>query len=495
MKIKTLIAAAVLVALGFGGGILLQPQLENSTAEAPQAGDQAAPEKSGEREILYWVAPMDPSYRSDKPGKSPMGMDLVPVYADQGGGEAMVSIDPAVVQNLGVRTAPVERGTLWRRIDTVGYVDYDERRLSHVHLRTDGWIDKLYVKSDGESVKKGEVLFELYSRELVNAQEEYLQALKAGNQYLRGASRDRLIALGMSREQLNELKRTRKISQLVRYHAQQDGVVDGLNVREGMYVKPATEVMTLADLSSVWLLVDVFERQSNWVEVGQPAEVSLPYLPGRTWEGEVEFVYPRIDPKTRTLQVRLRFDNPQETLKPDMYADVRIYAGPKKGVLSIPTEALIRTGDSARVVLALGEGRFDVREVVPGMESGDRVEIIRGLEEGETVVTSAQFLIDSEASLRASFKRMGGKDEEGAAAGDKGPVMGMGTVHAIDAENRRLNISHAPIEALGWPEMRMDFELTEAASLEGVQPGSKVHFTLVEDADGNYRIDSIRVVQ
>ena len=362
---------------------------------------------NGEAGILYWVAPMDPNYRRDKPGKSAMGMDLVPVYADAAGDAGTVRIDPVMVQNLGVRTARVERGKLWRQINTVGYVAFDERKLSHVHLRTDGWIEKLNVKWDGEQIRKGDVLFELYSRELVNAQEEYIQALRGSNDYLKRASRERLEALGMSSAQIRQVARDRRASQRVRVLASQDGVVDGLNVREGMYVKPATEVLTLADLSSVWLLVDVFERQSDWVAVGQPAEVRLGYLPGRVWEGEVEFIYPTIDPKTRTLQARLRFDNPDEALKPDMYARVRIYAGPKQDILSIPREALIKTDKTQRVIVALQEGRFRAQEVIAGMESGDFVEIISGLNEGDKVVTSGQFLIDSEASLRASFNRMG----------------------------------------------------------------------------------------
>jgi Cu(I)/Ag(I) efflux system membrane fusion protein len=349
---------------------------------------------------------MDPNYRRDEPGKSPMGMDLVPVYADAAGKSGTVSIDPAVVQNLGVRTAVVERGRLWRRIDTVGYVAFDERRISHIHLRTDGWIEKLYVKSNGERVKRGDLLFELYSPDLVNAQEEYVQALRGNNDYLRQASRERLEALGVSDGQIKQVAKNRRAFQHVKIYAPQDGIVDSLNVREGMYVKPATEVMALADLSSVWLLVDIFERQSDWVAPGQPAEVRLGYLPGRIWEGEVEFVYPTIDPQTRTLQARLRFDNPDEALKPNMYATVNIYAGPKGDVLSIPREALIKTGDDQRVILALGDGKFRPLQVTAGMESGDFVEITGGLKEGDRVVTSAQFLIDSEASLKASFARM-----------------------------------------------------------------------------------------
>ena len=364
-----------------------------------------------DKEILYWIAPMDANYRRDKPGKSPMGMDLVPVYADASAADGgYVSIAPEMVQNLGVRTAVAERSRLWRGIDTVGYVDYDESKVSHIHLRTEGWIEDLVVQSEGERVKQGERLFSLYSPELVNAQEEFVQALKMGNAGLTRASRDRLAALGISASQIKRLEKDRKPSQTVPVYAPQDGVVASLSVRDGMYIKPATRVMSLADLSSVWLLAEVFERQADWVKVGQPTEVKLAFLPGRTWEGKVEYIYPSLDAKTRTLKTRLRFDNPDEILKPNMYADVKIFGGPKDDVIVIPVEALIRTGREQRVVLSLGDGRFESRSVSAGIESGDWVEILDGIEPGDTVVTSGQFLIDSEASLKASMTRMNPAD-------------------------------------------------------------------------------------
>ena len=358
-----------------------------------------------EKEILYWVAPMDPNYRRDEPGKSPMGMDLVPVYAGEGDGST-VSIAPEVVQNLGVRTARSERSRLWRGIDTVGYVDYDESKVSHIHLRTEGWLERLYVESEGERVSRGQRLFDLYSPELVNAQEEYLQALKLGNRDLAQASRDRLSALGIPADQIAQLKKSRRVQQTVAIHAPQDGVVATLPVREGMFVKPEMRVMSLAELSTVWLLADVYERQAGWVKVDQPAEVRLAYRPGEVWDGRVEYIYPSLDPKTRTLKVRLRFDNPDEALKPNMYASVRIFGGPREDIIVIPLEGLIRTGSAERVIIALGDGRFEAREVRAGIESGDWVEIVAGLDAGEEVVISGQFLIDSEASFRASMMRM-----------------------------------------------------------------------------------------
>ena len=241
--------------------------------------------ENGEREIMYWVAPMDANYRRDKPGKSPMGMELVPVYADESGDGSSVTIAPEVVQNLGVRTTVAERSRLWRGIDTVGYVDFDESKVSHIHLRTEGWIEELAVESEGERVTAGQRLFNLYSPDLVNAQEEFVQALSMGNKGLVRASRSRLAALGIPDSQIKQLEKDRKSSQTIPVYAPQDGVVASLNVREGMFVKPVTTIMSLADLSSVWLLAEVFERQADWVKVGQSAEVSLAYLPGRTWEG------------------------------------------------------------------------------------------------------------------------------------------------------------------------------------------------------------------
>ena len=364
-----------------------------------------------EKKILYWVAPMDANYRRDEPGQSPMGMDLVPVYAESENDEVtddgpVVKISPSVVQNMGVRTAIVTRGQLAREIDTVGYIDFDEAKLRHVHMRTDGWIENLRVKSEGEWVKKGDILFTIYSPTLVNAQEEYLQSLNIGNRQLRQASFDRLLSLGITPTQINNIKKTKNVSQNLEIYAPQDGIVAKLNVRDGMYVKPMIEIMSIADLSSVWLLAEIFEQQVDWVNTGDKAEVRLSYLPGRNWQGRVEYIYPSLDPKTRTLKVRLKFENPDEALKPNMYANVRLYGDVRKSTLYLPKEAIIRTGQEQRVITTDGKGRFKTRDVVTGVESGQSIEIINGLSEGDQVVISGQFLIDSEASLKASLMRM-----------------------------------------------------------------------------------------
>jgi Cu(I)/Ag(I) efflux system membrane fusion protein len=363
-----------------------------------------------EREVLYWVAPMDANYRRDEPGKSPMGMDLVPVYADEvDATPGTVKIDPTVVNNLGVRTTTAQSGPLPRRIETVGYIGYDEDTLQHVHTRVDGWIETLATKASGDPVKKGQLLFELYSPTLVNAQQEYLAALASSNAMLRSASRDRLVALGVTQSEINRLDKERTPMQRIRVYAESDGVIAHLGVREGIFVTPATEVMSVARLDRVWVLAEVFERQAAWVEPGQAAEVELDYLPGRKWRGVVDYVYPELDAKTRTLKVRIRFDNEGEALRPNMFAQVTLLGSATEPVVHIPREALIRGGSIDRVVRALGDGRFRSQAVETGIESGDRVAIRNGLAEGDVIVTSGQFLIDSESDIDSALSRM---DEE-----------------------------------------------------------------------------------
>jgi membrane fusion protein, copper/silver efflux system len=455
-----------------------------------------------EREVLYYRNPMNPAITSPVPAKDEMGMDYIPVYADAGGESGVVSIDPAIVQNLGVRTEAVRRGPLPRQIDTVGYVGYDEQSVSHVHLRADGWIEDLRVKFVGERVEPDAVLFSIYSPTLANAEEELLQALRVGQPELVAASRERLRLLGVGDAQIREVERTRRAEPRTLVRAHHGGVVTELNVREGMFVTPETIVVTLADLSSVWVFADVSERQSAWVEVGQSAEVRLPYRPGEVFEGRVEYIYPALDPKTRTLRARLRFDNPDEALKPNMYVNARIQAGPADALLSVPQQALIRTGQADRVIVALGEGKFRAQDVVPGIESGERVEIREGLVEGDRVVLSGQFLIDSEASIQASAMRFRSDTRTEAPPQDRteaepaaAPVWAAGRVTGVMAGHRMLTVDHAPIEELGWPAMEMDFTLTETAAWPEVEVGDEIHFSLVRDAGGDYRIDVIHVME
>ncbi len=497
MKFLTLGFVALLLSACSEGGDNGDGNSQQATAETMSGKEDT----DKEPEILYWVAPMDPNYRRDEPGKSPMGMDLIPMYADgedaSGQDGPVVRIDPVVVNNMGVRLTPVERGRLGRRIDTVGYVDFDEAKVVHIHLRTEGWIEKLYVKSEGERVKKGDILFTLYSPTLVNAQEEFLQAIRSGNKILVKASRERLLALGLSTSQVTKLRNTREVKQNIGTYAPQDGIVTNLTVRQGMFVRPTNEIMSLADLSSIWLLAEVFEQQVDWLNVGDPADMRLSFLPGREWEGTVEYIYPSLDAKTRTLKVRLLFENPNEDLKPNMYANVRLYGGFKEDILFVPREALIRTAAEARVIISLGEGRFTPRIIKAGIESGNFVEIMEGLKEGERVVISGQFLIDSEASLKASMLRMAEPAanvsmNEPQAEPDAGKqVSGRGTVTNVMVDHNMLTLNHEPINELGWPSMTMDFTVTEEISLSDLSTGDAIEFDL-EKRGERYLITAIR---
>ena len=406
MKKITFVIGAILIAIAFG--ILIGRSMNSTAGTSPEAA------AGSDREVLYWVAPMDANYRRDEPGKSPMGMDLVPVYADEVDGQpGVVAIDATVVNNLGVRTARAQRGDLSQLIETVGYVAYDEDTVQHVHTRVDGWIEKLVTKAKGDPVEKGQLLFELYSPTLVNAQEEYLVALRSTNKSLLKASKERLAALGMPGSDIARLDKERAVRQRVRVYAEAHGVIAHLGVREGIFVTPATEVMSIAELDKVWVLAEVFERQAAWVKPGQIAMVELDYLPDEKLHGIVDYIYPELDPKTRTLKVRLRFDNAAETLRPNMFARVTIQGDSVGEVVHVPREALIRGGSVDRVVVALGEGRFRAQPVQVGIESGDRVAIRKGISAGELVVVSGQFLIDSESNIESALRRMQDTAEEG----------------------------------------------------------------------------------
>ena len=413
MKNITYVVVAIIIAIVVG--VLIGRSMTSIPGQAP--GQAPGEANAVDREVLYWVAPMDPNYRRDDAGKSPMGMDLVPVYADEVDGQpGVVAIDATIINNLGVRTARAQRGQLSRLIETVGYVSYDEDTLQHVHTRVEGWIEKLATKATGDPVEKGQLLFELYSPTLVNAQEEYLIALRSTNKLLLNASKKRLTALGVTGSEIARLDKERTVRQRVRVYANSDGVIAHLGVREGIYVTPATEIMSVAKLDRVWVLAEVFERQAAWVKPGQSAMVELDYLPGEMWHGIVDYVYPELDPKTRTLKVRLRFDNAAQTLRPNMFARVTIQGDGFGEVVHVPREALIRGGSVNRVVLALGEGRFKAQPVKIGIESGDRVAIRKGIAAGELVVISGQFLIDSESNIETALSRM---QDDSAEAADK----------------------------------------------------------------------------
>ncbi|HHI9467132.1 TPA: efflux RND transporter periplasmic adaptor subunit [Legionella anisa] len=462
-------------------------------------GNEKATSDKANKKPIYWVDPMEPTVHYKGPGKSRMGMELVPVYPEgkqEKGKEATVQISPTVVNNLGVRTAPVRQTALARQIDTMGYVEPNENKIGHIHTYADGWVKNLVVKTVGEEVKKGQLVLQYYSPSLVTAQEEYLIALEGKNPTLINASYKKLQALHISEQQIQQIKSSHKANQLVAIYAPQDSIVAELNIREGMRVTPDMELMSLVDLSSIWMIAQIYEEQANWIQIGDPAEAQLSAFPQKRWKGTVEYIYPRLDPKTRTVKVRFRFDNPDNQLKPNMYVSISLMAKPKLNVLNIPLEALIRSSQGDRVIVSLGKGHFEVRQVAIGMESGEHVEILSGLKVGENVVISGQFLLDSEVNLKAGLERMETPKEN-----DKKPsskmkstktIEGLGTIKAINDSQHSLTIQHEAIPTLNWPAMNMEFSVTENIKLNEFQIEDHIQFDLKKASENRFIIVKIK---
>ena len=481
---KPRILVAVLVVLSVLAGMAVQRYALNEGKMEMAPAVSAKPK--------FYRHPMNPAIIADKPLKDEMGMDYIPIYDDASAaapgpdGAAVVTISPAMVNNMGVRTAPAERSALKRRIAAVGYVSWDEGRIRHIHLRYEGWIERQHVTFAGEQVRKGDLLFEVFSPKLASAQEEYLQAVASGNQFVRSAARARLRSLGLAEEQIAALEKTRKAETLIQVYAPSDGVVESLGVRQGMFVESSTELASLVDPASVWVVMDVFPQQAAGLAARTDAELRVPALPGKVWRGKLEYVYPSADPVTRTVKMRLRFDNPDLLLKPNMFAEATLHADDERVALSIPREALIRTGTESRVVVALGEGRFAARAVEAGAEYGERIEIISGLEEGTEVVTSGQFLLDSESNLRAGLQRLSTPDAEKKPAKS---VQGSGVIKSL--QDTKITISHEPVAALNWPAMTMDFTLAEGALPEDITTGENVEFEFQQTGDA-YVVTQVR---
>jgi membrane fusion protein, copper/silver efflux system len=407
-------------------------QTPQSRKPPTTAQEQAKGETAMEHALKHldpkYVCPMHPQIVKDHPGTCPIcGMTLVEKLMDPDAGKHQeVAISSAVVQSMGVRTAKVELGTLWKYVRTVGRVAYDETRLAHVHPRAAGWIEGLTLRAEGEPVKKGQELAALYAPDILSAQVDFLIATEpqtpGAHKVKADKARNLLRLLDVPEDVIRDIEKTGQTRNTVPILAPAGGIVTQLMAREGMYVTPGSEMFTIADLGEVWVMVDVFEHQLAWVAPGMKAEISVPAYPGKQWEGKVDYLYPDLDPKTRTLQVRLAFPNPNLDLKPNMFADVTIYGGPKGNVLKIPREALIQTGARQSVVKALGDGHFQPVDVVTGMQTGEGVEILSGLNEGDEIVVSGQFLIDSESSLQASYRRM--SMDAGSPALDAGPSPG-----------------------------------------------------------------------
>lgn len=387
---------------------------------------QVAAPAGGEREILYYRAPMDPTYTSDKPGKSPMGMDLIPVYADEEQDSTqtgnVVRIDPSFVQTIGVQTATVERTDISFTVRSVGNVSYSDDQLYWVTTKYEGWIEKVYVNYTGERVQRGQRLFEIYSPQLVTTQKEYLDALDyverlRSTEYpeiekravsLLKATRERLRYWDISEEQIEELERTRQPQRTLPVVSPVSGqVIEKMNQSlEGMFVRPGMNLYRIVDLSTVLVEADVFENQVPWLKERQTALIEFPYQPGRQYRGTIRHIYPYLDARSRTMKVSISLSNPGFELRKDMYADVIFDVPSARNVLTVPEEAVLFSGERNLVVTMPREGEFLVKEVTLGLNGKGLYEVREGLTEGERVVTSSQFLIDSESRLKEAIQKM-----------------------------------------------------------------------------------------
>lgn len=403
-------------------------------------GGETAAAASGERKIKYYKSTMNPGEVKPGPGKDSMGMDMVAVYEDEAAAaeSSGISVDPVTVQNMGIRTATVTRGPLRRNIRTVGTIDYDEAALADVTTKFKGWVEKLYVNTTGQLVMKGDPLFEIYSPELYSAQVEYLLATDStnkattGSDALKTAALTKLKFFDISDAQIADLDRTRQARKTLRIVAPQDGFVVEKMVVEGQMVDAGMKIYRLADLGLVWVRAQIYEQDLVYLKLGQEATVKLDYLPDREFRGRVTYIYPNVDEKTRTAQVRMEFHNPGYFLKPGMFATAQVMSELEPSALLVPDMAILRSGEKATVFVALDGGKFDPRTVTLGPQAeGDMYQVLTGLNEGERIVTSGQFMLDSESQLREAIQKMLKPKEAGGATAKTSDATNTMAAHAM----------------------------------------------------------------
>ncbi|MCB2141342.1 efflux RND transporter periplasmic adaptor subunit [bacterium] len=402
----------------------LTPMDKDRTRMILEARGEAVPESGGgsaadgEREILYWRAPMDPTYIRNEPGKSPMGMDLVPVYADEAQGGPTIRIDPVTEQNMGLRYDVVRLGPLSKTVRTVGTIEYDENSQGTITTKIDGWVEKVHVNETGAQVHKGDPLFEIYSPELFSAQEEYLTARRDVERSASGtarelaqarlrSARERLKLFDISEAQIERLDEAGELSRTMTIDAGLTGIVTHKNVQEGEMLKAGQPAYRIADLSTVWVIGKVYESDLPFIKLGQEARMTLDYLPGRTWRGRVTYIYPYLEQGTREVPVRMEFHNPGYELKPGMYATIQLENDLDRQSVLVPAMAVIDTGERQVAFVAREPGKFEPRRIKTGVRNNqDELQVLEGLAPGEQVVVSGQFLLDSESRLREATLKM-----------------------------------------------------------------------------------------
>ena len=483
-KLFGAIAAVVLVAAGAVAGSWWAHHSMMTGAHA-----DAAPATG--KKVLYWHDPMYPQQRFDKPGKSPfMDMQLVPVYADGGEeGAPGVKVSAQLVQNLGVRTVAAERGRLAKDIEAVGTVAFDERAVAVVQARTAGYIEQLMVRAPLDPVRKGQPLARLFVPEWAGAQQEYL-ALKSGQAPgvgdLARAARNRLLLLGMSEEQVASVERDAKPVTRITLSSPADGVIGELGVREGMNVTPGTTLFRINGLDRVWVNVDIPEAQASGIRPGTPINASVPAYPGERFGGAISAVLPEVNAATRTIRARVELANAGRRLKPGMFATVSISPRESREAVLVPSEAVIATGERKVLVVDRGGGRFEPVDVEIGREEGGKTEVLKGIEPGNRVVASGQFLLDSESSLRGLERRMTSGEPAAAAT----PAhRAQGRLERVAGKD--LTISHGPVPSIGWGPMTMDFKAPAAGLPAGIKAGDPIAFEFVQSSDGSFAVTTI----
>jgi len=451
------------------------------------ANRSVAPAAERDREVLYWYDPMRPEVHFNEPGQSPfMDMALVPRYADEAGAEAGVRIDPGVAQNLGVRLATVERSNVARSVVAAGVISFSERSLAVVQARAGGFVERAYGRAVGDVVAAGAPIVDLRVPEWTAAQAEYL-ALRGAGGDLAAAARRRLAMLGMPASLVERIEREGAPCPVVTITAPVTGAITALDIRQGMNVTPGASLATINGLSPVWLIASLPQADAGLARPGARVVATLPAYPGETFSGRIESVLPAANAATRTIEVRIALSNADGRLRPGMTAEARLEER-GESALVIPTEAVIRTGQRSIVIAVAEDGSYAPVEVALGRSQGDTIEIVSGLSEGQRIVASGQFLIDSEANLSGAVARLNASRARAAEAADGGHEAS-GRITAVNAQ--QVTIAHGPVASLNWPSMTMQFSFARAELARGLAVGETVSFRFRE-AEGAYVIEEIR---
>ncbi len=511
--------------LAAGGGYWLGSKGGTATSAGTTAAPAGATTAAGEagkkeRKLLHYRNPMGLPDTSPTPKKDPMGMDYIAVFEGEDTGEpaaaGQIRISTEKVQKLGVRTQAAQSRTLDRTVRAAGRVEPDERRLYAIAPKFEGYVERLLVNVTGQPVSKGQPLFEVYSPELLSAQREYAIAMQGvaslkdaggtaqtGMQQLAESSLQRLRSWDISDEQIKALASSGEAKRTLTFRSTASGIVTEKKAVQGMRFMPGEALYQVADLSSVWVIADVFEQDIGLIKSGATAKIRINAYPGKAFEGKVTYVYPPLKAETRTVPVRVELANPGLLLKPAMFAQVELSVGAKGSVVTVPVSAVIDSGTRQIVLIQKGEGRFEPREVRLGARSDTDVEVIEGVKDGEPVVVAANFLIDAESNLKAAIGGFSSAPPAAPASAEMPSATGPatpkgaghqaeGTVDSVDAKAGTISLSHGPVPSLKWPAMTMEFKAANPSLLPALKPGAKVNFEFIERQPGEWVITSLK---